>query len=63
MNLRIKSRLEAIPDELEMGFPPDQRIEAKRKLQDAIRALLHEMADPNFLRKPLPKVRKSRKKK
>lgn len=42
--LRVKTRLEAFPDEFEMRFPAETRIENKADLDHAVVQLLREMA-------------------
>jgi hypothetical protein len=43
--LRIKSRLEAIPYELQVVFPGDLRNEMRLKMQDAVEKLLIELSE------------------
>jgi hypothetical protein len=49
--LRVKARLEALPDELEMLLPADVRSVVKRDIDDKLRLVLKEMSawtfDPN----------------
>lgn len=40
----VKTRLEQMPDELEMGFPADRRAELKAEITDRIKLILSEMA-------------------
>lgn len=42
--LRIKARLEAIPQELEMLFPPEVRTQVTRDVRDKIALILRELA-------------------
>ncbi len=42
--LRLKSRLEALPDECEMLFPPEVRADVKRELADKVYLALKEIA-------------------
>ncbi len=42
--LRLKGRLEAIPDEIEMMIPPEIRPDLKREIADAIHNMLKEIA-------------------
>ena len=42
--LRIKTRLEAVPNELEMIFPPEIRAQMKGEVADRVRLILLEMA-------------------
>ena len=42
--LRIKHRLEQIPDEMEMSFPAETRADNKRELENKIENILREMS-------------------
>ncbi len=42
--LRIKERLEAMPDELQMEFPAEYRQQWRTRLEDKVRLILVEMA-------------------
>lgn len=42
--IRIKTRLEAIPDEMEMEFPVETRVDNKRSLENKIQNILREMS-------------------
>lgn len=42
--LRIKHRLEQIPDEMEMSFPVETRADNKRELENKIENILREMS-------------------
>jgi len=44
MFLRVKARLEAVPDEMEMGFPAETRSQNRARLANSIYLLLKEMA-------------------
>lgn len=44
MFTRVKNRLEALPDELEMGFPSETRSQNKARAANTVNLLLQEMA-------------------